>query len=67
VDSVDFGVIACERSVPHVWDIALGFGAAVADLFKIALEQTSKTPTLRGEGAAWAPARADALLGPERT
>jgi WS/DGAT/MGAT family acyltransferase len=67
VDSVDFGVIACERSVPHVWDIALGFGAAVADLFKIALEQTSKTPSLRDEGAAWAPARADALLGPERT
>lgn len=37
-DSVDFGIIACERSVPHVADIALGFGAAVADLFKIALE-----------------------------
>jgi hypothetical protein len=38
VESVDFGVIACERSVPHVSDIALGFGAAVADLHKIALE-----------------------------
>jgi WS/DGAT/MGAT family acyltransferase len=37
-DSIDFGIIACERSVPHVGDIALGFGAAVADLFKIALE-----------------------------
>lgn len=37
VDSVDFGVIACERSVPHVGDIAVGFGAAVADLHKIAL------------------------------
>jgi WS/DGAT/MGAT family acyltransferase len=37
-DSIDFGIIACERSVPHVADIALGFGAAVADLFKIALE-----------------------------
>jgi WS/DGAT/MGAT family acyltransferase len=41
-DSVDFGVIACERSVPHAWDIALGFGAAVDDLFKIALEQSSE-------------------------
>ena len=38
MDSVDFGIIACERSVPDVADIALGFGAAVADLFKIALE-----------------------------
>jgi WS/DGAT/MGAT family acyltransferase len=37
-DSIDFGIIACERSVPHVADIALGFGAAVADLFKSALE-----------------------------
>jgi len=27
MDSVDFGIIACERSVPHVADIALGFGA----------------------------------------
>ena len=51
VDSVDFGVIACERSVPHVWDIALGFGAAVADLFKIALKETSETPSVGGEGA----------------
>ena len=43
--SVDFGVIACERSVPHVSDIALGFGAAVADLHKTALvEQARKTP-----------------------
>jgi WS/DGAT/MGAT family acyltransferase len=36
--SVAFGIIACERSVPHVSDIALGFGAAVADLRKLALE-----------------------------
>jgi hypothetical protein len=41
--AVDFGVIACERSVPHVADIALGFGAAVADLFKIALEQNGES------------------------
>jgi len=39
LDSVDFGVIACQRSVPHVSDIALGFGAAVAQLSKIALEK----------------------------
>ena len=51
MDSVDFGVIACERSVPHVGDIALGFGAAVADLFKIALNETSETLSLRGAGA----------------
>jgi WS/DGAT/MGAT family acyltransferase len=43
LDSIDFGVIGCERSVPHVWDIALGFGAAVGDLFKIALEEMSET------------------------
>jgi hypothetical protein len=43
VDSVDFGVIACERSVPRVADIALGFGAAVAALFKIALEEASQS------------------------
>ena len=46
-ESVDFGVIACERSVPHVSDIALGFGAAVADLHKIALEKTRTTPSMR--------------------
>lgn len=40
-DSIDFGVIACERSVPDVADIALGFGAAVADLFRIALAEGS--------------------------
>lgn len=37
-ESVAFGIIACRRSVPHVADIALGFGAAVADLRKLALE-----------------------------
>jgi diacylglycerol O-acyltransferase len=53
VESVDFGVIACERSVPHVADIALGFGAAVADLFKIALDERSETPSVnrRSENA----------------
>jgi WS/DGAT/MGAT family acyltransferase len=37
-DSLDFGVIACRESVPDVSDIALGFGAAVADLLKGAFE-----------------------------
>ncbi len=45
LDSVDFGVIACERSVPHVGDIALGFGAAVADLHKIALVEKTQPTT----------------------
>ena len=49
VESVDFGVLACERSVPHLTDIALGFGGAVADLHKLALvERARKTPSLRG-------------------
>ena len=52
MDSVGFGIIACERSVPHVADIALGFGAAVADLHKIALEQTRKAPATRRKRAA---------------
>jgi WS/DGAT/MGAT family acyltransferase len=47
-DSVDFGIIACERSVPCVGDIALGFGAAVADLYKSALEETSELSSVRG-------------------
>jgi len=51
-ESVDFGVIACERSVPHVGDIALGFGTAVADLHKIALEKTRKTASTRRKRAA---------------
>ena len=42
-ESVDFGVVACERSVPHAGDIALGFGAAVGQLRKLALERTSES------------------------
>jgi diacylglycerol O-acyltransferase len=57
-DSIDFGIIACERSVPHVADIALGFGAAVADLFKIALDERSGTPPVDGVGATPDPASA---------
>jgi WS/DGAT/MGAT family acyltransferase len=41
-DSVDFGVIACRESVPDVGDIALGFGAAVADLLKRAFEESPR-------------------------
>jgi WS/DGAT/MGAT family acyltransferase len=40
--SIDFGVIACARSVPHVSDIAIGFSAAIADLTKMAVEQKSQ-------------------------
>jgi hypothetical protein len=42
--SVDFGIVACERAVPHVGDIALGFGAAVAHLLKVALDRESRGP-----------------------
>lgn len=45
VESVAFGIIACARSVPDVSDIALGFGAAVADLRKLALEKLA-TPSV---------------------
>jgi WS/DGAT/MGAT family acyltransferase len=51
-DSIDFGVIACERSVPQVDDIALGFGVAVADLHKLALEIARGTPPGLREPAA---------------
>jgi WS/DGAT/MGAT family acyltransferase len=47
VESVYFGIIACQRSVPDVSDIALGFGSAVADLRKLALE-TLETPSVHG-------------------
>jgi WS/DGAT/MGAT family acyltransferase len=50
--SVDFGLIACKRSVPHASDIALGFGAAVADLHKIAFEETRKKPSMQRKRAA---------------
>jgi hypothetical protein len=46
-DSVDFGVIACRESVPDVGDIALGFGAAVADLLKRALEESPRSTAER--------------------
>ena len=51
-DSVDFGIIACERSVPHAADIALGFGAAVADLHKLALQTSRTRPSIRRGRAA---------------
>jgi hypothetical protein len=58
MDSVDFGIIACERSVPPAAAIALAFGAAVADLFKIALDERSGTPSVDGVGATLDPASA---------
>jgi WS/DGAT/MGAT family acyltransferase len=60
MDSIDFGIIACERSVPHVADIALGFGAAVADLFKIALDERLGAPSVGNVGASADPASASA-------
>jgi WS/DGAT/MGAT family acyltransferase len=61
-DSLDFGIIACERSVPHVADIALGFGAAVADLFKLALDERSGTPSVDCVGATSDPVSPCALV-----
>jgi WS/DGAT/MGAT family acyltransferase len=49
-DSVDFGIVTCEAAVPKVGDIALGFGAAVAKLLKIALGESESSP-VEGEGA----------------
>jgi hypothetical protein len=55
--SVDFGVIACARSVPRAAEIALGFSAAVADLSKLAAEflrrasRRRRTAPLRGPRA----------------
>lgn len=34
--NVDFGIIACRELVPDLWDIADGFGSAVAELRKAA-------------------------------
>jgi WS/DGAT/MGAT family acyltransferase len=50
--SVDFGIVACERAVPCASDIALGFGTAVADLHKIALERTRSASGSHGRRAA---------------
>lgn len=54
--SVDFGVIACARSVPRAGDIALGFGAGVARLLKAALDETSPTASVGSTAATPAPA-----------
>ena len=50
--SVDFGIVACERAVPCASDIALGFGTAVAELHKIALEGTRSASCSHPMGAA---------------
>ena len=55
-DSIDFGIIACERAVPNVGDIALGFGAAVAHLLKIALQRTAESSPAGSEEATPNPA-----------
>jgi hypothetical protein len=41
---VDFGVIACRELVPDVWDIADGFGAAVAELKGLADAASAPVP-----------------------
>ncbi len=41
VDSVDFGVMACARSVPDVQEIAREFENAVADLAALAEERSA--------------------------
>jgi hypothetical protein len=48
-DSLDFGVIACREKAPDVSEIALGFGAAVADLVKRAFE---RSPSFEAERTA---------------
>jgi hypothetical protein len=50
--SVDFGVVACRRAVPHVSEIALGFGAAIGRLLKIALEKATESSAVAGNGRA---------------
>ena len=35
-----FGALACQRGVPDIWDLALGFGSAVGDMAKLALEES---------------------------
>jgi WS/DGAT/MGAT family acyltransferase len=61
--SVDFGIVACKRAVPRANDIALGFGAAVGRLLKLALEQTAESAADREATGALdpAPETADAL------
>lgn len=34
--ALHFGVLACRRNFPEVWDLAFGFGAALGDLAKLA-------------------------------
>jgi hypothetical protein len=42
--NVDFGVIGCRELVPDVWDIAEGFGTAVAELRALADAEPSPAP-----------------------
>jgi WS/DGAT/MGAT family acyltransferase len=54
--SIDFGIIACKRSVPHAADIASGFGAGMSDLVASARDKRWAIPSLDGVGATSAPA-----------
>ncbi|MBA2280507.1 MAG: wax ester/triacylglycerol synthase family O-acyltransferase [Acidimicrobiia bacterium] len=49
---VDFGVIGCRETVPDVWDIADGFGAAVLELRKLAEQAAGATDDRASEPAA---------------
>jgi diacylglycerol O-acyltransferase len=51
LDSVDFGIIACERSVPDAPDIARGFGTAVADLLELARGERVPSPAVAAAAA----------------
>ena len=57
--NVDFGVIGCPELVPDIWDIADGFGEAVAELRARADEHVaaSAAPAKRRAAASKAPAK----------
>jgi diacylglycerol O-acyltransferase / wax synthase len=48
--NVDFGVIGCRELVPDIWDIADGFGTAVADLRARAEVAAKPRPKRRSPG-----------------
>jgi WS/DGAT/MGAT family acyltransferase len=47
---MDIGVIACPEIVPDVWDIAEGFGQAVAELRVAAEKRSAEAPCRNGSG-----------------
>jgi hypothetical protein len=59
-DSVDFGVVACERSVPHVGASALGFRAVSGPPFEDRPREDVGELVGGGEGATPDPTSASA-------